>query len=71
MCGAIFRKGQPMDARTIYRNSEDQGERGEAADGAGLILHDEVAEALVFVHDKRRKDWLALRPGDRLSDHGT
>jgi hypothetical protein len=58
-----------MDARTIYRNSEDQGERGEAADGGGLMPHDEVAEALVFVHDKRRKEWLALRPGDTLTDN--
>jgi len=59
-----------MDYKGPYSGAEEQWGSGETPAGTGDMPRDEVSEELVFVHDKRGKDWLALRPGDSLIDTG-
>lgn len=61
--------GQPLDLKAIYRKIRKRRGRAKILASAHVILKDELAAKLVFVRDKRKKDWLALVSTDtQLAD---
>jgi hypothetical protein len=56
--------GQAMDLKAIYRRLRKRRGRAKILASANVILKDDVAAKLVFVRDKRKKDWLALLSTD-------
>jgi len=52
--------GVGMDLMAIYRRLKKRPGRAKILASADVMLNDEVAAKLVFVRDKRKKDWLAL-----------
>jgi hypothetical protein len=52
--------GVGMDLMAIYRRLKKRPGRAKILASAGVMLNDEVVAKLVFVRDKRKKDWLAL-----------
>ena len=52
--------GQAMDLKAIYRRLRKRRGRAKILASANVMLKDAVAAKLVFVRDKRKKDWLAL-----------
>lgn len=62
-------KGQSMDLKTIYRKLKKRRGRAKILVSANVTLKDALAVKLVFVRDKRKKDWLALLSTDtKLAD---
>ena len=57
-------KGQSMDLMAIYRRLKKRPGRAKILASANVTLKDAVAAKLVFVRDKRKKDWLALLSTD-------
>mgnify|MGYP000376210187 CR=1 FL=1 len=57
--------GVGMDLMAIYRRLKKRRGRAKILASANVMLKDEVAAKLVFVRDKRKKDWLALLSTDR------
>ena len=53
--------GQSLDLMAIYRKLSKRRGRAKALACAQVMLNDTVAAKLVFVRDRRKKDWLALR----------
>jgi hypothetical protein len=61
--------GQSLDLKAIYRRLVKRRGRAKILASAEIMLKDEVAAKLVFVRDKRKKDWLALLSTDmKLAD---
>jgi hypothetical protein len=61
--------GVGMDLMAIYRRLKKRPGRAKILASADVMLKDEVAAKLVFVRDKRKKDWLALLSTDtKLAD---
>ena len=56
--------GQSLDLMTIYRRLSKRRGRAKFLANANVMLNDEVAAKLVFVRDRRKKDWLALLSTD-------
>jgi hypothetical protein len=56
--------GQSLDLMAIYRRLLKRRGRAKILAGAQIMLKDEVAAKLVFVRDRRKKDWLALLSTD-------
>ena len=56
--------GVGMDLMAIYRRLKKRPGRAKILASADVMLNDEVAAKLVFVRDKRKKDWLALLSTD-------
>ncbi len=56
--------GQSLDLLAIYRRLSKRRGRAKILAGAQIMLNDTVAAKLVFVRDKRKKDWLALLSTD-------
>jgi hypothetical protein len=56
--------GQPMDIKAIYRRLTKRRGRARILASADVMLKDAVAAKLVFVRDRRKKDWLALLSTD-------
>jgi hypothetical protein len=56
--------GQPLDLKAIYRKIRKRRGRAKILASANVVLKEEVAAKLVFVRDKRKKDWLALLSTD-------
>jgi hypothetical protein len=56
--------GQSLDLKAIYRKLRKRRGRAKILASANVVLKDEVAAKLVFVRDKRKKDWLALLSTD-------
>jgi transposase len=56
--------GQSLDLMTIYRRFSKRRGRAKFLANANVMLNDEVAAKLVFVRDRRKKDWLALLSTD-------
>ncbi len=56
--------GQSLDLKAIYRRLRKRRGRARILASANVLLKDEVAAKLVFVRDKRKKDWLALLSTD-------
>ena len=60
---------QSLDLKAIYRRLKKRRGRAKILASADVMLKDEVAAKLVFVRDKRKKDWLALLSTDtKLAD---
>ena len=55
---------QPLDLMAIYRRLSKRRGRAKILASANVILSDAVAAKLVFVRDRRKKDWLALLSTD-------
>jgi hypothetical protein len=61
--------GQSLDLKAIYRRLRKRRGRAKILASADVVLKDEVSAKLVFVRDKRKKDWLALLSTDtKLAD---
>jgi hypothetical protein len=61
--------GQSLDLKAIYRRIRKRRGRAKILASADVMLKGEVAAKLVFVRDRRKKDWLALLSTDiELSD---
>jgi len=56
--------GQCLDLKAIYRRLAKRRGRAKILASANVMLKDAVAAKLVFVRDKRKKDWLALMSTD-------
>ena len=56
--------GQFMDIKAIYRRLTKRRGRARIVASANVMLKDAVSAKLVFVRDKRKKDWLALLSTD-------
>jgi hypothetical protein len=56
--------GQSLDLKDIYRKLGKRRGRAKILAIAHVMLKDDVAAKLVFVRDKRKKDWLALLSTD-------
>lgn len=56
--------GQSLDLMAIYRRLSKRRGRAKILTCAQVILNDTVAAKLVFVRDRRKKDWLALLSTD-------
>jgi hypothetical protein len=56
--------GQSLDLMAIYRRLAKRRGRAKILASTGVILNDSVAAKLVFVRDRRKKDWLALLSTD-------
>jgi len=56
--------GQALDVKAIYRRIRKRRGRAKILASANVMLKDAVATKLVFVRDKRKKDWLALLSTD-------
>ncbi len=56
--------GQSLDLMAIYRRLSKRRGRAKILAGAQIMLNDTVAAKLVFVRDRRKKDWLALLSTD-------
>ena len=57
-------RGQSMDLKAIYRRLRKRPGRAKILASTTVMLKDEVDAKLVFVRDKRKKDWLALLSTD-------
>ena len=57
-------KGQSMDLKAIYRKLKKRRGRAKILASSNVILKDTLVAKLVFVRDKRKKDWLALLSTD-------
>jgi hypothetical protein len=61
--------GQSLDLKAIYRRIRKRRGRAKILASADVMLKEKVAAKLVFVRDRRKKDWLALLSTDiQLSD---
>jgi DDE superfamily endonuclease len=56
--------GQSLDLMAIYRRLGKRRGRAKILASANVLLKDEVAAKIVFVRDRRKKDWLALLSTD-------
>ncbi len=56
--------GRSLDLKAIYRAIRKRRGRAKILASADVMLKEEVAAKLVFVRDKRKKDWLALLSTD-------
>lgn len=56
--------GQQMDLKSIYKNLKKRRGRAKVLASTLVTLKGGVAAKLVFVRDKRKKDWLALLTTD-------
>jgi hypothetical protein len=56
--------GQSLDLLAIYRRLAKRPGRAKILAGTSVMLNDSVAAKLVFVRDRRKKDWLALLSTD-------
>ena len=56
--------GQSLDLKAIYRRIRKCRGRAKILASAKVMLKNQVAAKLVFVRDKRKKDWLALLSTD-------
>ena len=56
--------GQQMDLKSIYKNLKKRRGRAKILASIVVTLKGGVAAKLVFVRDKRKKDWLALLTTD-------
>jgi hypothetical protein len=56
--------GQSLDLKAIYRRLKKRRGRAKILASAHVMLKETVAAKLVFVRDKRKKDWLALLSTD-------
>jgi hypothetical protein len=62
-------KGQAMDLMAIYRRLKKRRGRAKILASTTVHLNKEVTAKLVFVRDRRKKDWLALLSTDtQLAD---
>ncbi len=52
--------GHKMDLKSIYRSLKKRRGRAKILASAIVILQDGSSVNLVFIRDKRKKDWLAL-----------
>ena len=57
-------KGQSLDLMAIYRRLSKRRGRAKILASTIVMLNDSVAAKLVFVRDRRKKDWLALLSTD-------
>jgi hypothetical protein len=57
-------QGKPMDLRAIYRRLKKRKGRSKILASAEVLLKKTTPAKLVFVRDKRKKDWLALLSTD-------
>jgi hypothetical protein len=57
-------KDHPMDLMAIYRRLKKRRGRAKILASVNVTLKDAVTAKLVFVRDKRKKDWLALLSTD-------
>ena len=57
-------QGQAMDLMAIYRRLKKRRGRAKILANANVTLKDGVNAKLVFVRDRRKKDWLALLSTD-------
>jgi hypothetical protein len=61
--------GQSLDLKAIYRRIRKHRGRAKILASADVILKQKVAAKLMFVRDRRKKDWLAMLSTDTdLSD---
>jgi hypothetical protein len=61
--------GQSLDLKAIYRMIRKRRGRAKIPASADVMLKGQVAAKLVFVRDRRKKDWLAMLSTDTdLSD---
>lgn len=56
--------GQSLDVKAIYRRLRKRRGRAKILASATVMLKEEVAAKLVFVRDRRKKDWLAMLSTD-------
>ncbi len=56
--------GQSLDLKAIYRRLGKRPGRAKILASTNVMLKDEVAAKIVFVRDKRKKDWLAVLSTD-------
>jgi hypothetical protein len=56
--------GHSLDLMAVYRSLSKRRGRAKILAGANVMLNDTVAAKLVFVRDRRKKDWLALLSTD-------
>jgi hypothetical protein len=56
--------GQALDLMAIYRRLAKRRGRAKILASTSVMLNDSVAAKLVFVRDRRKKDWLALLSTD-------
>ena len=62
-------QGQAMDLMAIYRRLKKRRGRAKILANANVTLKDGVNAKLVFVRDRRKKDWLAILSTDtKLAD---
>ena len=62
--------GQPLDLKAIYRRLRKRRGRAKILASAHVMLKGAMSAKLVFVRDKRKKDWLALLSTDtNLADN--
>ncbi len=57
-------KGQSVDLKAIYRRLKKRRGRAKILASTHVLLKGTVAAKLVFVRDRRKKDWLALLSTD-------
>jgi len=57
-------QGKPMDLMCIYRHLRKRPGKAKILTSAHVLLKNKVPAKLVFVRDKRKKDWLALLSTD-------
>ncbi len=61
--------GQSLDLKAIYRRIRKRRGRAKILASADVMLKEQLAAKLVFVRDRRKKDWLAMLSTDTdLSD---
>jgi hypothetical protein len=56
--------GQSLDVMAIYRGLSKRRGRAKILASTNVMLNDLVAAKLVFIRDRRKKDWLALLSTD-------
>jgi hypothetical protein len=56
--------GQALDLKAIYRRIRKRRGRAKILASANVMLKGEVAAKIVYVRDRRKKDWLALLSTD-------
>lgn len=59
-------KGTRMDLMAIYRKLNKRRGRAKIKASAHVLVKDSVAAKLVFIQDRRKKDWLALLSTDTV-----
>jgi len=57
-------QGQALDVKAIYRRMKKRRGRAKILASANVTLKGTITAKLVFVRDKRKKDWLALLSTD-------